>query len=637
MRRRHLPLLLFSGLASATTPAQDARRGTSAGPGGALYSGTVVLHVDATDLDHRIWRVRQTLPVSPGPFDLALPRWIPGHHAPSGDATLMAGLVMRGGGERLAWQRDPLDTHVFRVEIPDGARTLELEFQHLSPVNEGSGRVVMTREMMNVQWHNLLLAPAGHPARSISFRASLTLPMSWAWAGALRSARRDGTTVHFEPVSLDMLVDSPLFAGAHHRRVELEPVDTARPVVLNVFADSASHLDASDAQLDAHRRLVRQADLLFGSRPFAHYDFLLALSERMGGIGLEHHQSSENAVKPNYFKDWDKAARARELLPHEYAHAWNGKYRRPQDLSTPDFNQPMRNSLLWIYEGQTEYWGKVLAVRSGLVDPDQARERLAGLAASLTQRVGRGWRNLQDTTHDAIIALRRDKRDWVSWQRSRRDYYGEAVLIWLEADMLIREASDGARSLDDFARAFFGGRDGDLGPLTYTFDDVVAALGRVHAHDWAQFLRLRLDSHAPASPLDGLTRAGWRLAWADTPSRQWETNEADWRFSDFSHSLGFVMNHDGKLSDVVWEGVAFKAGLAPGTTLVAVNQMAYKAEGLKDAIRANRDGRTPIELLLRDGDRFFSVRIDWRGGLRYPKLERIDGRADRLATLFAAR
>lgn len=634
MLHRRLAAVLFACTVSGAAWAQAPRVER---PSERPYPGTIELQVDATDLDHRIFRIRQTLPVKPGPLKLYQPRWIPGHHAPTGDAAKLAGLMASVDGQRLAWQRDPLDTHAFLLDVPRGARTLTLEFQHLSAVSEASGRVVTTREMVNVQWHNLLLYPAGHEARAITFQPSLALPPSWGWAGGLRAERSEGATVHFQPVSLESLVDSPLFAGAHHRRIELDAAGAARPVALHLFADSASQLEASEAQLDAHRRLVQQADRLFASRHFAHYDFLLALTERMGSIGLEHHQSSENAVKPTYFKDWDKSVRSRELLPHEYAHSWNGKFRRPRGLATPHFNLPMHNSMLWLYEGQTEFWGKVLAVRSGLVGDALARDTLAGLAALYEKRVGRSWRNLQDTTNDPPMSTLRWSRDWGSWQRQRADFYGEAVLIWLDADSLIREASGGTRSLDDFARSFFGVRDGELGPLTYTFEDVVAALNAVQPHDWARFLHDRLEGHAATAPLDGLARAGWRLAYTDKPSSDLEAQESDGKFSDFYHSLGFLVGQDGRLSGVLWEGPGFKAGLAPGMTLVAVNQHAYKAEGLKSAIRSNRDGQAPIELLLRDGDRYFNARIDYRDGLRYPKLERIEGGPDRLALLWAPR
>jgi predicted metalloprotease with PDZ domain len=317
-------------------------------------------------------------------------------------------------------------------------------------------------------------------------------------------------------------------------------------------------------------------------------------------------------------------------------HSWNGKFRRPADLATPNYNDvPMQNSLLWLYEGQTEFWGWVLATRSGLTTPAQARDKLARHAASLESRKGRVWRNLQDTTNDGIMARRSDK-DWRSWQRAGGDYYIESLLIWLDADSLIREKSGGGKSMDDFARAFFGIRDGELGPVPYVFDDIVTTLNAVQPHDWARFLRERLDGKHSA-PLDGIARGGWKLVYAETQSEESRVEEAEERGADFAYSLGFGLSSDGKVGNVVWGGPAFAAGMAPGGTLLAVNGTAYKPELLRAAITANKDGSAPLELLLRDADRFRTVRIDYRGGLRYPRLERVAGSEDRLGALQARR
>ena len=636
-RSAPLTLLRCSGLLAWALAGATALAQTSPGP--AAYPGMLQVEVDATDLDHRIFQVRQRLPVLPGPLTLYFPRWLPGQHAPNGDVSRLAGLVIKAGGQALPWARDPADTHAFLLTVPPGVHELDLGFGHLSPVSPDSGRVLATRQMLNVQWQSLLLYPAGPPASGITVQASLRLPEGWSYATALRAERSDGAQLRFAPVSLETLVDSPVFAGQHFKRFALDADAAAQPVVLHLMADSAAALAASEAQIDAHRRLVQQADKLFGLRRFAHYDFLLALSDELGGIGLEHHQSSENGVNLKYFEAWDKGVGDRELLPHEYAHAWNGKFRRPAGQSTRHFNEPMGNALLWLYEGQTEYWGRLLAVRSGLVSAQLSRERLAQMVASLDSRTGRQWRNLQDTTHEPVISARNGQRDWRDWQRTGGEYYSESVLIWLDADTLIRERSGGARSLDDFAAHFFNppGSAGQTGPLPYSFDDIVAALDAVQPHDWARFLRDRLDGHGPGAPLDGLARAGWRLAWRDTPSDDFKANEAQWKFTDLGHSIGLFLGEGGKLSGVRWDGPAFRAGLAPGMTLVAVNQLAYKADRLKAAIGANPDGKAPIELLVRDGERFKTVRIDWRGGQRYPVLERIDGQPDLLTVLMGAR
>jgi predicted metalloprotease with PDZ domain len=610
------------------------------------YAGEITLNVDATDLDRKVMRVQQTLPVQPGPLQLYFPRWLPGWHSPGGDVTRLAGLVITSNtGQRLAWTRDALDAHLLRLAVPAGVNRLELQFQSLTPVQRDSGRVVMTREMMNVQWEALVLYPAGFAARNVTVKPSLMLPAGWQYGTALRPVAAAGaaggtgnrtssnTTAEFRAVSLETLIDSPVFAGRHVRRFELDAPGTPRPVALTLMADRADWLKASDAQIEAHRELVRQSDRLFGARHFNQYDFLLAISEEMGGIGLEHHESSENGVRAGYFENWDKSRGARELLPHEYVHSWNGKFRRPSGLMTPHYNLPMQNNLLWVYEGQTQFWGWVLAARSGLVNAELSREQLARIAADLGERSGRAWRNLQDTTEDPIMSARRGRKDWWDWQRGG-DYYNEALLIWLDADTLMRERTAGAKSMDDFARAFFGIDDGQLGPKAYRFEDVVATLNAVMPHDWASFLRERLDAHDKA-PLEGLARSGWRLAFADTPSEDQKAREALDKFSDFTWSLGVSVSQEGRLTSVKWGGAAHAAGLAPGPTLLAVNQRAYKAEDLRAAIAANKDGSAPVELLLRDGDLYRTVRIDVRGGVRYPRLARIEGSEDRLSPLLA--
>ncbi|HEY1391762.1 MAG TPA: peptidase M61 [Methylibium sp.] len=601
------------------------------------YPGVIALRVDVTDLDHKIYRVQETLPVQPGRLTLLYPRWLPGTHGPYGETPRLAGLRVRAGSATLPWVRDTDDPSAFHIEVPAGTSSLALEFQFLSPLTPDAGRVSMTREVLGVEWNDLILYPAGHDARRIEVQPNLRLPEQWQQASALRAASAADSQgwLRYDRVSLETLVDSPVFAGRYIKRVELDGPGAKRPVVLNLFADEAGQLEGTQAQIDAHRRLVQQADKLFGARHYAHYDFLFALSDSFGGIGLEHHQSSENALNSTYFKDWNKAILGRELLPHEYTHSWNGKFRRPRDLWTPNFNEPMHNSLLWLYEGQTQYWGRMLAARSGLVTPEQERDALANVAAVLEHRVGRSWRNLQDTTNEGTMAVQRSTREWRDWQRSF-DYYDEATLIWLDADTLIREKSGGKRSLDDFARAFFGVDDGRVEPLLYDFDDIVHALNAVQPYDWADFLRKRLDGNGGGAPLDGLKRGGWQLAYGDEASEFFKATEAEHKQCDLSYSLGLVIDtKDGKLAQVTWGSPAFNAGLAPGMQLVAANWRAFDADRLKQTITAAKGGKQPIELLVKDGESYRTVSVDYHGGLRYPKLVRNEG-ADRLSAILHA-
>ncbi|MCW7537406.1 peptidase M61 [Aquabacterium sp. A7-Y] len=643
-------LLLAAGLwtlhavaaAGPDTPARDRLRAV-ADPQDTPYPGVIELQVDASDLQRRVVRVRQRLPAAAGPLTLLYPRWLPGTHGPSGDVNFLAGLkISDAAGQPVPWTRDPLDPFAFHLEVPLGGTTLDLEFQHLSPLGERSGRVAISHSILGLQWETVVVYPAGHYTRRIAVRPSLRLPPGWQQAAALRAP--DGSApqpdgegwVRYGEVNLETLVDAPVFAGRHMKRVPLDAPGRARPVMLNIVADEPEQLNASETQLAAHRQLVRQADLLFGARHFGHYDFLLALSDSFGRIGLEHHQSSENAVKPGYFKDWDKSIESRDLLPHEYVHSWNGKFRRPAELWTPTYNVPMRTSLLWVYEGQTQYWGHMLTVRSGLATVEQGRDALAQLAAVFDHRSGRRWRNLQDTTQDNLMSARRPK-DWPDWQRMR-DYYDEATLIWLDVDTLIRERSGGKRSLDDFAKRFFGVEDGRIEPLTYTFEDVVRTLNEVQPHDWAAFLRRRLDSNEPVAPLDGLARAGWKLVYDDKPSPFFKAEEGQAKVTNLLYSIGLLIREDGTLAEVAWEGPAFSAGVAPGMKLLAVNLRAYKPEVLQQAITAARGQDTaPIELLLQQGDRYHIARVEYRGGLRYPRLERIAGTPDRLGQILAPR
>ena len=602
------------------------------------YPGVMTLQVDTTDLDHKVFRTTQTLPVRPGRLRLYYPRWLPGTHAPLGPISRLTGLLMHGNGQRLEWKRDTLDEHAFLVDVPAGVDSLKIELQFVSPLDGPVERVTATPDMLGLQWNTVLLYPAGVAASAIEVQPGVTLPEGWSFGSALEVASRNGASVLFKPVSLETLVDSPLLAGRHYRQLDLDPGARQAgraPVRLHIVADQPHQLAATADQVTIHRALVIQADRLFGARHFTHYEFLLALSDSFGGIGLEHHQSSENGVKPTYFTDWAKTPVGRDLLAHEYTHSWNGKFRRPADLWTPHFNTPMQNSLLWVYEGQTQFWGKVLAARSDLMSAAESRDDLAIAAAWLDARAGRSWRNLQDTTNEPIVSARRlPQQDWRNWQRSY-DYYDESRLIWIEADALIREGSQGRRSLDDFARAFFGVEPGRVKPLNYGFDDVVRELNRVQPHDWAGFLHQRLDSHDGSVLLQGLARSGWRLAWTETPSDFFKAMEAKNKSADFSHSLGIEVGTEGdKLMNVVWGSPAFQAGLTPTATLLAVNGRAYKADGLKQAITDAKVNGLPIALLVKSGDQYRTVNVAYRGGLRYPKLERIEGTPDRLSELF---
>lgn len=593
------------------------------------YPGTIRLEVDASDTRRGILQVRETIPVAaPGRLTLLYPQWLPGNHSPAGPIDKLAGIGFTAGGGRLAWVRDAIDVYAFHVDVPAGTSSIEARFQYLAATAGDQGRITITDDLLNLQWNSVVLYPAGHFARAITVEARVTYPAGWTSATALGTNGPARGPVAYPAVSLDTLVDSPVFAGRHAR---IEMLD--RDVTLALFADRPEQLAATPDQLRHHRDLVVQADRLFGARHFDRYTFLFALSDQLGRVGLEHHRSSENAVPSLYFTDWAASLGNHDLLPHEYVHSWNGKYRRPADLWTPDFRVPMQDSLLWVYEGQTQFWGNVLAARAGLVSLDDALGALAQVAAQYDTRAGRSWRPLADTTNDPIIADRRPQ-GWTSWQRSE-DYYQEGQLIWLEADQLIRERSQGRRSLDDFARSFFGMRPGDWGQLTYTRADVIAALNAVEPYDWTTFLRDRIDQiSSPRAPLAGIEKAGYRLAYTDLPTAWWTTYEKARKRLDLSYSLGLTVGKDGQVTGVTWDGPAFDAGLTVGAILVAIDGRAYSDDALKAAIVAAKAG-TPIKLLIKQDDRYRDVSVKWTGGLRYPTLEKIGKGPSTLEALLA--
>lgn len=610
-------------------------------PKDAPFAGKLTVAADATDIDHRIVKVREQVPVPAGGGDVVLlyPEWLPGDHAPSGAIDKLAGLEIRSQGARLDWRRDVANPFAFHVQAPKDATTLEVSFQYLSAVNETIGDVQISSTIAFLEWSSLVLYPAGYYARNISVDAALTAPTGWTVATALDREGSSGETIHFKQVTLETLVDSPVFTGKHAARIDLDPGGPA-PVVLNVFADRSSELEASAAQLDAHRALVRQAYKLFGAHHYDHYDFLLSISDLTYQQGLEHHRSSENGVGEGYFSRYADAADDRSLLAHEFTHSWNGKFRRPADLWTPNYNVRMRNTMLWMYEGQTEYWGEVLSARSGLRTAEEEKEAIAFTAAVYGDLPGASWRPLQDTTNDEIINVRHTP-SWKSWQRFK-DYYSAGELMWLDADTLIRELSGGRRSLDTFARAFFSLRDGDDTPFTYTFDDLIQALNAVQPYDWAGFLRARLDTTGKGATLDGLARGGYRLVFDDKPNLIQKSAESLGKYKDFTFSIGFQIGKEGVLNEVQWDSPAFKAGLTSGMTLIAVNGLPYKesdtaGDTLTEQLEAAKSGSEPLELIVKTADRYKVVRIDYHGGPRYPHLERIPKTPARLDDILSAR
>ena len=615
------------------------------GPAGSAAAAdapaTVAIEVDAREAPRGIFRSHLRLPVQPGPLTLVYPKWIPGRHSPDAPITSLAGPRLSVAGQPLAWRRDDVDMYAFHLTVPAGATALDVELELLrTPRIEGQvqgleGPRTSTEALAIIEWNNLLLYPAGIPSDQLSYAASIRVPAGWQIATALHpaGAAADGA-LGFEPVSLTTLVDSPLLTGRHLRHVDLggEP-----PVTLEIAADSAAALAIAPQTAEHYRALVREARALFGATHYLHYTFLWSLTDQVMEDGLEHHESSDNRSPLRTLVDEDLRRAEANLLAHEYFHSWNGKFRRPAGLATPDFQVPMRGELLWVYEGLTEYYGDVLAARSGLFSPQDLRDEFARIAAAMDSHRGREWRSLEDSVVAAQL-LYAQGYDWAARLRRQDDFYQESALLWLEADVLIRRLSGGKRSLDDFCTTFHGAPAGPPAVVTYDFDAVVAALNRVLPYDWRGFWLERLKRLRPGAPLEGLVASGWRLAYGATPSAMFRGHAAEDHQTNLQYSLGFVVDDDkGVVSDVVPGSPADRAGLAPGSKLVAVNGRKWSKELLHEALAGGGQGERPVELLVEKDDVYKSHSLAYAGGERYPELERIPGTPDFLEAIARPR
>jgi predicted metalloprotease with PDZ domain len=600
------------------------------------YGSTISLSVDLTNVNDRAVNVHESIPVKPGEITLLYPQWLPGNHAPSNLVANLGGLVITADGKRVPWVRDRVNMWAFHIDVPKGATTLDLNFQYLAPINPEQGRI--STKFADLTWNSVLLYPAGYFGRGIPFAGELRLPEGWKFATALDVKSQNGNVVQFKETTLNTLIDSPVYAGANFKRVDISS-GADNLVYLDLFADKPEQLEMTPEELQYHKNLVIQAQKLFHSRHYDHYDFLFSLSDTVGGKGLEHHQSSEDGTRANYFTDWAAGVPARALLPHEYTHSWNGKFRRPADLWTANFNEPMQNDLLWVYEGLTDYYGNVLTARSGLRTLEEARDVFAQIAASFQISPGRTWRSLDDTTNQPIMSAHGAlQQSWPTWQRSF-DYYPESDLVWLEADAIIREQSNGKKSLDDFAKLFFGIDNGSYVTVTYTLEDLVKTLNSVQPYDWEGFFRTRVYDVAPQVPMNGITQGGYRLVYNDVEP-EWLKHMDPIRGTSFATSLGFTLKGDGaekpgSIGIVVWDSPAFKAGMTPEMQLQAVNDEAFSLPNLRAAILAAEKNNEPIKLLVKRDGEFTTLMVNYHSGLRFPHLERVESTPNRLDAILA--
>ena len=599
-----------------------------------LQAQPIRLHVDLSDAPRNIYHAHLQIPVRPGEVSLVFPKWIPGNHRPSGPIGGLTGIRMESGGRSVSWERDPVEMYEFHLSVPAGASTLDVSLDAMTTQDSaGGGGPAASSNILDLNWNAVVLYPKGARSDDVQVAPSITLPAGWKFGTALQVARTTGDEVEFSPVSLTTLIDSPVIAGAHYRLIELtKPGDSPRHV-MDLVADSDADLEMKPQDTAAFEKLVAETGALFGARHYRQYHFLLTLSEQVGGHGLEHHESNDSVAAERMLLDPELHMLYAGLVPHEFVHSWNGKYRRPAGLATPNYQAPMIGDLLWVYEGLTEYLGNVLAERSGLLTDEQYRDGVAATGAMLDYRTGRTWRPLEDTARSVQTLRTILSPEWANWRRGL-DYYPEGELIWLEVDAIIRQQTDGQRSLDDFCRRFHGGESGPPRVVPYTFEDVVRTLNDVVPYDWATLLKQRVNDVSQHAPLAGIERGGWKLVYSEKPNTFQHAAEKIYKFADFTYSLGFTVGEDGKLSDVIMGSPAYKAGLGPGMKLLAVNGRKFSPEVLHAAVKEAQGTEQPIELLVENAQFFKTYSVPYHAGERNPHLERVPAEPDLLGNIL---
>jgi len=623
LRRRVAVNLIIVWLLAVATYAQS-------------HAPTISLTVDATEAPRKIFHARLTMPATPGTMVLYYPKWIPGEHGPTGPVQNLTGLKFTAKGQEIKWRRDLLDGWTINVEVPPGASSIEAALDFVSPAGSDgvgiyTGGASATDKLAVINWNTLLLYPKGWTSDELIYAATLRLPAGWKFGTSLAIASQSSGEVRFAPVSLTSLVDSPVNAAEYFRVVPLADNPLTE---MDIAADSAVALDPPQEVYDHYKQLVAQAQTLFGAHHYRDYHFIFTLSDHVSHFGLEHHESNDSRLEERALIDDTERKLGAGLLSHEYVHSWNGKYRRPADLATPDYQAPMKTDLLWVYEGLTSYLGDVLAARSGLRTPEQARDDIARIAAELDHLPGRTWRNLQDTA-DGVPAMQGAPSQWESWRRDL-DYYDEDVLNFLWVDVIIRQQTKGQRSIDDFCKLFHGGQSGPPAVKTYTFDDVVNTLNQVTPYDWRGFLSERLTNHGPGAPLGGIEGSGWRLVYDENPSDLWKAGESERKAVNAAYSIGLLLRDDGRVVDTIENMPAAKAGIGPGMKVVAVNGRRFSAEVLRDALKTGKIGSEPLELLVENTEYFKTYKIDYHGGEKYPHLVRDESKPDLLSEIMKA-
>jgi predicted metalloprotease with PDZ domain len=601
-----------------------------------LMGQVIGLEVDLSEAPKNIFHSKMTFPAKPGVMTLVYPKWIPGNHRPSGPIANFTGLRVEARGKGIPWRRDDVDMYAFHIDVPADVSEVTIWADTITiDGSAGASGASASSKLLDLNWNQVLIYQAESASDDVRVKPSIKLPPNWKFATALAQAQQQSDQVAFQEVSLTTLVDSPLIAGEHFREVLLQQPGHGALQFLDLVGETEHAIEASDADLKAYQKLIDEASALFGAQHFRQYHFLLTLSDEVGHHGVEHHESSDNSVAERMFSDPNLHLLEAGLLPHEYVHSWNGKYRRPAGLATRNYQDPMRGDLLWIYEGMTEYLGDVLAARSGLFSEEQYREALASTAASLEYRRGRTWRSLGDTARSVQI-LRLMGPHWESWRRSL-DYYPEGELVWLEVDSTIRQLTKGQKSLDDFCKAFHGGESGAPKVFPYTLDDVIKTLNSIAPNDWATLLQDLVEKTSTHAPLGGIERGGWKLVYSEIPNQFMAASEKVSGGVDLSYSLGMSLTKAGEVEDVIPDSAAARAGLAPRMKILAVNERRYNREEMLDAIREAAKNHRAMDLLIENSDFVKSHSINYFDGVKYPHLERVEGQPDILTEIIRAR
>jgi predicted metalloprotease with PDZ domain len=586
--------------------------------------------VDLTQASRKWIHAEMHLPVSSGALTLLYPKWIPGEHMPDGPVDNLAGLLITGNGQPIRWTRDDVNMYAIHLTVPDGVSQIEVkdDFLATAPANGFSAGASTSANLALLSWNELIWYPAGHASADLYVQPSVILPSGWQYGTALDKTGGDTTHPEFKAVSLEQLIDSPLLTGKYFAEIPLAPEVTPKHY-LDIATDGPEDLNLSQDTINGFSNLVRETGAVYKSRHYGSYHFLVTASDQVAHFGLEHHQSSDDRVPEKTFIDDNLLLLSASLLPHEFTHSWNGKYRRPAGLATGNYESPMIGNLLWVYEGLTDYMGNVLAARSRLETAAQCREYLADTAAMLDARPGRTWRDLQDTATAAQI-LYEAGGGWDNWRRST-DYYPEGDLVWLDVDTTIRRLTHDQKSLNDFL-GLFEGLGGNTAPkvVPYHFDDVVNTLNQVVKYDWAGFLNERLTSLSPHAPMVGIEHGGYRLIYNDKPNEIEQAKTGAGGGVSAWWSIGLDVSNDGHINDVLVGSPADKGGLGPGMQIVAVNGRQYSGSLLNDAIRDAKGNQAPIGLIVTNTGTYKVIGIDYHGGLRFPHLERVNGTDDYL-------